>query len=160
MRTTRIAAAAAATAAAAALVTAGIANAGPTPTGDYQMCGYVYSNSSETSVHDQHNSALPGDPSAASGDTMLAGYQVTGKINGTSTTYTGTSDANGAYCMQGDAAMATIIGLGGSVSITGVKDGAGNTKTFAVQHSSIGTSTFLAHQTSTWSASGFHVKVS
>ncbi|WP_280759470.1 hypothetical protein [Prescottella agglutinans] len=148
-------------AAAASILAAGVAYAGPTPTANYQMCGYVYSNSNpaESTVRDidNPNTALQSDPSPSNGATMRSGVTVEGKLNLLGTTYSTTTDANGGFCLQGDAAMATAVGFGDSVSITKIN---GSTTGFAVFHSSINNATFNAHKTSSGlSATGFHVKM-
>lgn len=148
----------AALAAAASIAAAGIAYAGPTPTANYQMCGYVYSNSAETSVRDMHNSntALRADPAPANGATMHSGVTVEGKLNGLGTTYSATTDANGGFCMQGNATMAAAVTFGDTVSITKVNGGTA----FATFHPSINVTTFNDHMTSSGlSATGLHIKI-
>lgn len=147
----------AALAAAASIITAGVAYAGPTPTANYQMCGYVYSNSAESSVRDMHNTdtALQADPSPSNGATMRSGVTVKGKLS-TGPTYSATTDANGGFCLQGDAAMAALVGLGATVSIIEVNGGTA----FQVFHPTINNATFNAHMTSSGlSATGLHIKI-
>lgn len=149
----------AAFAAAASIAAAGIAYAGPTPTANYQMCGYVYSNSAESSVRDMHNSntALQADPAPSNGATMHSGVTVEGKLNGLGTTYSAVTDINGGFCMQGNATMAAAVTFGDTVSITKVN---GSTTGFTTFHPTINVTTFNDHMTASGlSATGLHIKI-
>ncbi|MFC8930854.1 hypothetical protein ACFT1A_02205 [Rhodococcus sp. NPDC057135] len=140
MRKSGIGFAIAAVVASAGLIGSGVAQAGPAPTGNYQMCGYTYQGAIVDNV----------DPPATV--TKLSGKVVTGKLKlggSTVATYTATSDANGGYCFQGNAGMVGTVALGGVVEISSP----GGT----VFHNPVTQSDFATHAVGTTSATNFHV---
>ncbi|MCJ0907418.1 carboxypeptidase-like regulatory domain-containing protein [Rhodococcus sp. ARC_M6] len=161
---------AAAVASASALMFTGVAQAAPVvnmvPTADYLVCGNVSTGGSAWT-----------ETGAPTG-TAVQGAQVTGYLSSGGLTKTTTTDANGGYCIEGDASLVSGITGGGYVTLT-VTDLSGTlnpvtglpyTSTLGfnpwkggpiLKSTQIKTTTFLQHKVSGLdSANEFHFKVS